>query len=612
MNLFGNGQRSSAIFLRKRADDSGGPARLGFGQPSCAALSITGTGRRVVLSSKRHYGMIWLLALVCLALTGCAPTYLPLGLPAPVSVRAEPIGPSGEPSGPSCVDRFITHDLPHITTTADGIIRMYEANGAGVAIHDLDNDGDLDLVLGNYDNPNSIFWNEGGLTFRQEQMPIGRTRAVTAVDVDADGWTDLALTRVGGAINFWRNRGAGLPADASGRFVQEFVNGFSKPAYTLDWADLDGDGDLDAVSASYDIGLLTERGSEYLLNDEGGVYIHWNETDGFRAERLTAEAQALAITIWDEDGDGRPDLLVGNDFALPDKFWRNTVNGWLPTTIFPEMTHSTMSFDLADVDNTGRPALFASDMKPPDMSAETMRAWAPLMEAAHPMPAGDPQRMENMLLVADQEGGSFQSLGRQRQLDATGWSWSGLFGDLDQDGRLDLYIVNGFAESTTFAHLDDHELVERNQALRNTGASFERMPDWKLDSERGGRGAAQGDLDGDGDLDIVVNNLRGNAQLFENRLCGGAALQVDLRQPGSANPAAIGATAILDTADGRLRRDVRVTRGYLSSDPGQLHFGFPAQTQLRGLLIRWPDGHWSTVASPPAGQRLTVSRTNNE
>ena len=590
MNVNRNAQPVSAILPKKQVDNVGDPA------PASA-----------VAHRPRFLTVAVLLALVCLAFSGCATDYDLLNLTVPASVQVEQVTSDAD----LCVDHFITHDLPHNTNTADGIIRMYEANGAGVAINDLDNDGDLDVVLGNYDNPNSIFWNEGGLSFRQEQMPIGRTRAVAAVDVDGDGWTDLALTRVGGAINFWRNRGAELAADAPGRFVQEFVNGLAKPAYAIDWADLDADGDLDAVTASYDIGLLTELGNEYRLKGEAGVYIHWNETNGFRAQRLATEAQALAIALWDEDGDGRPDLLVGNDFALPDQFWRNNADGWQLATIFPETTHSTMSFDLADVDNSGRTALFASDMKPPDMNPETMRAWAPLMEAEHhPLPAGDPQRMENMLLVADQ-GGAFQNLGRDRQLDATGWTWSGLFGDLDQDGQLDLYIVNGFAESTTFAHMEDHELVERNQALRNTGGRFERMPDWELGSERGGRGAAQGDLDGDGDLDIVVNNLRGNAQLFENRLCGGASLQVELRQPGSANPAAIGATAILETPAGRLRRDVRVTRAYLSSDPGQLHFGFPTETQPSLLLIRWPDGQWSTVSAPAAGQRLTISRTDN-
>ena len=592
MNVIELRQRISAAFARNRADT------LGNRPP--ATLSVI-LGRRLA-------SCVLLLLLASLALSGCAPGSDPLGLTVPATVRAETAASAAD----LCEDRFITHDLPHNTTTADGVIRQYEANGAGAAVNDFDNDGDLDLVLGNYDNPNSIFWNEGGLHFRHEEMPVGRTRAVSAVDVDGDGWTDLVLTRVGGAINFWRNRGAAVAADGSGRFVQEFLTGLAKPAYAMDWADLDGDGDLDAATASYDIGLTTELGNEYILNDEGGVYIHWNEDGVFRAQRLSTEAQALALAIWDENGDGRPDLLVGNDFALPDEFWRNDPEGWSLATIFPETTHSTMSFDLADVDNSGKTALFASDMKPPDMSEETVQAWAPLMEKEHPpLPAGDPQRMENILLVADRAG-AFQSLGRERQLDATGWSWSGLFGDLDRDGQLDLYIVNGFAEATTFAHLDEHELVERNQVLRNTGGGFARMPGWGLGSERGGRGAAQGDLDGDGDLDIVVNNLRGDAQVFENRLCGGASLQVELRQPGSANTAAVGATALLETSAGRLRRDVRVTRGYLSSDPGQLHFGFPAGTELKLLLIRWPDGHWSTVAAPAAGHRLTVTRSDAE
>ncbi|MCY4090382.1 MAG: FG-GAP-like repeat-containing protein [Caldilineaceae bacterium] len=592
MNVIELRQRISAAFARNRADTLGNRPQ--------ATLSVI-LGRRLA-------SCVLLLLLASLALSGCAPGSDPLGLTVPATVRAETAASAAD----LCENRFITHDLPHNTTTADGVIRQYEANGAGAAANDLDNDGDLDLVLGNYDNPNSIFWNEGGLHFRHEEMPVGRTRAVSAVDVDGDGWTDLVLTRVGGAINFWRNRGAAVAADSSGRFVQEFLTGLAKPAYAMDWADLDGDGDLDAATASYDIGLTTELGNEYILNDEGGVYIHWNEDGVFRAQRLSTEAQALALAIWDENGDGRPDLLVGNDFALPDEFWRNDPEGWSLATIFPETTHSTMSFDLADVDNSGKTALFASDMKPPDMSEETVQAWAPLMEKEHPpLPAGDPQRMENILLVADRAG-AFQSLGRERQLDATGWSWSGLFGDLDRDGQLDLYIVNGFAEATTFAHLDEHELVERNQVLRNTGGGFARMPGWGLGSERGGRGAAQGDLDGDGDLDIVVNNLRGDAQVFENRLCGGASLQVELRQPGSANTAAVGATALLETSAGRLRRDVRVTRGYLSSDPGQLHFGFPAGTELKLLLIRWPDGHWSTVAAPAAGHRLTVTRSDAE
>jgi hypothetical protein len=110
------------------------------------------------------------------------------------------------------------------------------------------------------------------------------------------------------------------------------------------------------------------------------------------------------------------------------------------------------------------------------------------------------------------------------------------------------------------------------------------------------------DLDGDGDLDIVVNNLRSPALLFENRLCGGAALEVDLRWPASKNPYAIGAQLALRTSAGTYYRDVRAASGYLSGDPARIHFGVPAGVVPRQLEIRWPDGATSIV------DRLTVQR----
>jgi hypothetical protein len=159
-------------------------------------------------------------------------------------------------------------------------------------------------------------------------------------------------------------------------------------------------------------------------------------------------------------------------------------------------------------------------------------------------------------------------------------------------------------------HLPHGELVEANQALRNDGSGhFLAAPEWGLASTRSGRGMSMADLDRDGDLDIVVNNLSEPAQLFENRLCAaGDRILLDLRWEGTANPFAVGAVAVLHTDQGDLLRDVRAVSGYLSGDPAQLHFALVPGARPTGLTIQWPDGASSQVGEMPVNQHLTITR----
>jgi enediyne biosynthesis protein E4 len=338
--------------------------------------------------------------------------------------------------------------------------------------------------------------------------------------------------------------------------------------------------------------------------------ILYRQQDGrFVPQVLDPVAETLSIGILDLDGDGRPEIWVANDFALRDQIWRFDNTGWVNTEPFPQTSHSTMSLDWGDITGRGDLALFSTDMNPYDISPANLAKWLSVIdEMDRPHERDDPQIMANVLLLPSRWGG-WRNQATRHGVDASGWSWAGRLGDLDGDGALDLYVVNGMIASDLFGYLPTGELVEENQAFRNRGDGvFEPAPAWNLGSTASGRGMIMADLDDDGDLDIVVNNLRGRAQLFENRLCGGPSLQVEMRWPGTQNSHAIGAQVYLVTDTGAQWRDVRASGGYLSGDPARVHFGFATDAHLVALEIVWPDGVRSRVDAPPAQTRITLTR----
>ena len=512
-----------------------------------------------------------------------------------VSVASRPLE-EAEP----CLGRFVAHPLEHVTRAHGEAVRFYDSNGAGVAVGDLSGNGYLDLVLANLNGNNAIFWNEGGLRFRKEALSHGHSRAVAVVDVDGDGRLDIVFTQSLGSLGYWRNTGEGL--------VREALPGVTFPAYSMAWGDLSGNGRLDVVTASYDALLEQDLGNTFLFGRGAGVVVYENAESGFRATRLAERAQALALLLVDLNDDGRLDIVVGNDFEVPDYAWLNTASGWQDTMPFSTTyTRNTMSLDAGDSNNDGQLELFATDMKPDFRDLRALAAWMPLVERSyHTQRHGDPQKPENAFQVRRKDG--FDNRAYRLGLDATGWSWAGKFGDLDNDGLLDLYVVNGMIARDLFAYLPGDELVEANVAFRNTGHGFKRVPAWGLGSSASGRGMVMADLTNNGKLDIVVNNLESPAVVFENRLCDGDALTVELYAPGGGNTRALGATLWLHTAIGTLRRDVGSTRGYLSAEAPRVHFGFPAGTELDRLEVRWPDGTRTLVPAPDANAHLTLTR----
>ncbi len=508
----------------------------------------------------------------------------------------------------ACAGHFITHTLPFATGTRLREINTYESNGAGLAINDLDGDGNLDLVFASIDDQSAILWNEGNRKFTEETLPARFTRGVATVDVDADGALDLVFTHRGlKSLSYWRNQGP----TAGARFVETPLPGVDSYAYTMAWADLTGDGLLDLVTGSYNIELKHQGIEKPETDARAGLFFYERQGDGFLAQPLAPNTQALSIALIDLNGDQKRDIWVANDFALQDRIWLRQDGDWHPAKPFAQTSYSTMSIDWADIANDGTWAFYTTDMNPYDTSTETLAAWLPViadLEIHQQHEWGDPQVMANTLQIAEDKN-SWREQGNARGVDATGWSWASKFGDLDQDGYQDLYVVNGMIAQNLFKHLPNGELVEENQALRNQGdGSFQPMPAWQLGSKYSGRGMSMADLDNDGDLDIVVNNLRQSAQLFENQLCTGASLQVAVRWPESANPFGIGAQVRLQTSMGTMQREVRVISSYLAGDPVRVHFGFPEATKLEAIEILWPDGARSQIETPPAGQLVEVTR----
>ncbi len=513
-----------------------------------------------------------------------------------------------------CAGTFLEHQLPHITSARGGDHTVYDSNGSGVAVGDLDKDGLPEIVLGNLKGSSSIQWNLGDFKFKSESLldtfgiPESQTRAVLLVDINADSWLDIVFTHTQGGISAWIN-------DQRKHFKIETLNGVSFPAYTMLWDDLDGKGNLDLVTASYDSILEAEQGNSFLFSRGAGVLVYKRSGKEFVGTRLAKGSQSLALALYDVNNDGKRDLIVGNDFADPDLAFLNASHDWEKVKPFKRTTKNTMGFSSSDIDNDGNLELFATDMKPKMDDEKVIAKWITFMQKTYEKSQySSLQRAENVMERRNSDG-SFQNIAYELGLDATGWSWSAKFGDLNNDGFEDLYIVNGMIDTENLRHLPNHELVETNKAYLNTKGQFTLQPNWNLASTASGRGMSMTDLNNDGQLDIVVNNLSKPSQVFENQLCGGNSLQVELNWLGSSNTKGIGAKVFLNSSIGTTRlntmqREVLSQSGYLSGNDPRIHFGIPKNATIESLEVVWSDGKRSTILKPEASTILTVSRSS--
>ncbi len=508
----------------------------------------------------------------------------------------------------NCGTAFLEHDLNHTTIPRLGDRVVYDSNGSGVAVGDLDHDGLPEIVLGNIGASSSVQWNLGNFNFESQEllnnlgMPESQTRAVALVDVNNDGWLDIVFTHSQGGISAWIN-------DQHKGFTLETLRGVDYPAYTMMWDDLKGTGKLDLVTASYDALLETELKDSFLLSRGAGVVVYKHNGNDFESTRLAKSSQTLALTMFDVNHDSKRDLIIGNDFAVPDLTFLNNKTDWKSVKPFKRTTKNTMGFSSSDINNDGTLELFATDMKPKMDDEKVIAKWITFMQKTYEKSQySSLQRAENVLIRQNPDG-SFQNIAYELGLDATGWSWSAKFGDLNSDGFEDLYVVNGMIDTENLRYLPNNELIESNKAYSNINGHFTLQPNWNLASLSSGRGMSMADFNNDGQLDIVVNNLSKPAQVFENQLCGGNSLEVELNWLGSSNTKGIGATMYLNSSEGTIQREVLSQSGYLSGNDPRIHFGIPKDSTLKNLEVVWSDGKRSVIEKPAVNTILNISRS---
>jgi hypothetical protein len=505
------------------------------------------------------------------------------------------------------------------------------AIGTGVAIGDYDGDGRPDLFVVTKTKGCRLFRNLGNFKFEDvtEKAGVGATPGIwntgaTFVDINNSGRLDIYVCRFNAPNLLYVNQGDGTFREMAHAYGLD-VNDASCMAAFCDY-DRDGWLDLFLQTNVLDYAGHPAGQRNYLFhNNHDGTFTNVTDRAG-----ISGEAHGHSAVWWDYDADGWPDLYVANDFAAPDILYHNNRDGTFTNVIdrtVPHMPFSAMGSDLGDLRNNGLIDLFVTDMAATTheqdqrgMADSRARTTEDTLEPRHA-----PQYERNALYI-NTGTGHFLEAAHLAGLAATDWTWSPRFEDLDNDGRLDLFVTNGMHRESTNLDLlarqagadtpaerarimhDSPVFAETHLAFRNLGdLQFESVgASWGLDQKGVGFGTAFGDLGGDGNLDIVYTSYDAGVTLLRNDNDTGHRVIVELAGTRS-NRHGIGAAVRVESALGVQARPLVLSRGYMSSSEPVLHFGLGADTVIARMTVTWPSGQVQSFENLPVDQRYTVT-----
>ena len=553
-----------------------------------------------------------------------------------------------------------------ITEGLNTNVLMYEYfyNGGGVAAGDVNGDGLQDIYFTGNMTDNKLYLNKGNMQFEDvtntaevQGRPGPWKTGVTMVDINGDGRLDMFVCYSGKINGLKRipqlfinlgNDGNGVPHfkdEAKQYGITD--SAFSTQAFFFDY---DRDGDLDMLLLNHNptrLSNLDEASIRALLakqDNQSGTRLFRN--DGNHFIDITKQSGLLntplnynlAAGIADVNNDGWPDIYISNDYLVPDYLYINNHDGTFTDQLQKKIAHTSqfsMGNDIADINNDGLPDIFTLDMLPEDNHRQKMLSAPDNYEQfdINLRVGFYYQYMRNMLHLNNGDG-TFSEIGQLAGISNTDWSWAPLFADYDNDGWKDLYITNGYVRDYTnmdflkymgdflldrrVMRTDLFELVKKiptsdvkNYMFKSNGnLTFSNVGKlWGLDTISNSNGAVYADLDNDGDLDLIVNNINKPAFIYRNNADKqNTNHYIELKLEGAGkNTQGIGASAYLYNKGKEQYLEQMPARGFQSSVSPVLHFGLGKENNIDSLRIVWLSGKEQVLRNVKANQILTLN-----
>jgi hypothetical protein len=531
--------------------------------------------------------------------------------------------------------------------------------GGGVGIGDINNDGLVDVFLGGNQSPSRLYLNKGNFNFEDITVKAGLVYScwatgISMVDINADGWLDIYVSTSGHPQA--ENRNLLYINQGDNTFTEEAIPyglGVTAQVTHSSFFDYDNDGDLDVFMAVnptdfqlHMMGRISSRklkgqaqSTDKLFRNNGDNTF----TDVSKEAGILIEGYSLGVHTEDVNDDGCIDIFVGNDYVTNDILYINNCDGTFTDQLdsaFQHTSFASMGTDMGDFNNDGLIDIITVDMYPEDSYREKQLV-AGGTNSYHMLKRKGyvAQHTRNVLYLNNGDG-TYNEIGRLADIHRTDWSWAPLFLDLDNDGLKDIYITNGFAkevgnldfitynENSPFANPNSSKAEQLkaiadqdgkplvNYAFKNKGGfNFEKVSqDWGLGEPSISSGAAYADLDNDGDLDLIVNNInsktfvyRNNSETFDGHHYISFKLEGSIK-----NPFAVGSRVTIYHDGQQQVATLNPYRGYISSVDQRVYFGLGNTTSIDSVKVKWPDGKVTRQYALEADQEVQLSYDSAE